>query len=838
MTVRTLRQPMADARGPHGPRSRCRLAVCAVLLIAGLLGLDARSASGQTLPTLTFPERPRPEVRQGPSDGQMLVQAGEIHYDYVNERVSAVGNVQIYYKGSTLEADRVVYDQKNKRLRAEGNARLTEPNGQVTHGQIMELSEDYRDGFVDSLRIELPDQSRIAAARGDRSAGRFSVFESGVYTACAPCKDDPKKPPQWQVKAARIIHDQSERMIYFEDASLELFGLPIAYLPYLSAPDPTVKRKTGLLAPVTSSSSRVGYGFGIPFYWAIAPDYDLTLTPVITTRQGVLVSAEWRQRLIDGAYFIRGAGIRQSDPAAFTFPDGTPQPGFDKDFRGAIESSGQFALNNKWVWGWDVVAPTDRYFFRDYAAMTFRQTRDPTRNTPSEGVSDLYLAGRGDRSYFDARAIYFYGFSALDSQKQLPVIHPVLDYSYIFGQPILGGELGYRVNVTSLSRTDASFDPLSPAPVVQGPSGPVFGGPCGPLSADPAVKIPANCLLRGFPGTYTRFSAEAHWRRTLIDGIGQVFTPFLSLRADAAAFSVTDQPGVSNYLPLGDHSVTRLMPTAGLEYRYPFIGVQSWGTHTIEPIAQIILRPNETSIGQMPNEDAQSLVFDDSNLFKVDKFAGWDRVEGGGRANVGIQYTAQVNRAGFFNLLFGQSYHLFGVNSFAIGDIANTGLNSGLDTDRSDYVARAAYQPNRHFMLTSRFRFDHNDMSLQRFELEGQTSFDRWTVALTYGNYGPQPELGFPTRREGIAGTAQVKLARNWNLLASARYDLTERKVTGTALGVGYVDDCLILAVNYLTNYNYIGGQQTDHVVMLQVVLRTLGGVTGSQTVSGFSGGQ
>jgi LPS-assembly protein len=800
------------------------MAACAVALLASLIALGATSALGQSVPILTFPERPKLEVRQQrPSDGQMLVQAGEIHYDYANERVSAVGNVQIYYKGSTLEADRVVYDQKNKRLRAEGNARLTEANGQVTHGAIMELSDDYRDGFVDSLRIELPDQSRIAAARGERSVGRFSVFESGVYTACAPCKDDPKKPPQWQVKAARIIHDQTERTIYFENASLEFFGLPIAYLPYFSTPDPTVKRKTGILPPITTSSSRIGYSFGIPFFWAIAPDYDLTLTPVITTRQGVLVSAEWRQRLINGAYFIRGAGIRQEDPTAFTFPDGTPQPGFGREFRGAVESSGQFALNNKWVWGWDVVAPTDRYFFRDYAATTFRQTRDLTRSTPTEGISNLYIAGRGDRSYFDARSIYFYGFSALDSQARLPVIHPVVDYAYIFGQPILGGELGYKFNLTSLSRDEASLDPVSTAAVA--------AGLCASFTPDPAVKIPANCLLRGFPGTYTRFSAEGHWRRSVVDSIGQVWTPFMSLRADAAAFTVTNEPGVANYLPLGDSSVTRLMPTVGLEYRYPFIGVQSWGTHTIEPIAQIIVRPNETNIGNMPNEDSQSLVFDDSNLFKVDKFSGWDRVEGGGRANVGIQYTAQVNRAGFFNVLFGQSYHLFGVNSFAVADIANTGLNSGLETDQSDYVARASYQPNRHFTLTSRFRFDQGDMSLRRFELEGATSFDRWTFAVTYGNYDAQPELGFLTRREGIAGTARIKLARNWNLLASARYDLDERRVTGTALGVGYVDDCLILALNYLTNYNYIGGQQTDHVVMLQVALRTLGGVTGSQTV-------
>ena len=163
----------------------------------------------------------------------MLVQANEINYDYANERVAAVGNVQIYYGGSTIEADKVVYDQRTKRLRAEGNVRLTEPDGKVTYGEIIELTDDYRDGFVDSLRLETADQTRLAAARADRSDGNYTVFQNGVYTACEACKDDPKKPPLWQVKAARIIHDQSEKMIYFEDAAHRILRRAARLFPLL-----------------------------------------------------------------------------------------------------------------------------------------------------------------------------------------------------------------------------------------------------------------------------------------------------------------------------------------------------------------------------------------------------------------------------------------------------------------------------------------------------------------------------------------------------------------------------------------------------------------------------
>src|SRR5262249_45176902 len=146
-----------------------------------------------------------PNGRVNP-DAKMLVQADELDYDYNNQRVSAVGNVRMYYQGATIEADRVVYHQKAKRLRAEGNARLTDADGKISYGEVIDLSDDYRDGFVDSLRVETPDQTRIAAARAERSEGNFTVFQSGVYTACEPCKEDPRKPPLWQIKAARIIH--------------------------------------------------------------------------------------------------------------------------------------------------------------------------------------------------------------------------------------------------------------------------------------------------------------------------------------------------------------------------------------------------------------------------------------------------------------------------------------------------------------------------------------------------------------------------------------------------------------------------------------------------------
>jgi len=756
-------------------------------------------------------------------NAQMLLQADNMNYDHANEMVTAEGHVQLYYNGSTVTADKLTYYQQTKKLRAEGNVILTEADGKIVHAEQLELSDDFRDGFVDAIQVESADKTRFGAARMERSGGRSTVFESGAYTACKPCVDHPTWPPKWEIKADRIIHDEVEKMIYFENARLDAFGIPLMWSPFFSTPDPTVKRKTGWLAPtITDSPSKYGWGFTAPFYWAIAPDYDVTLTPTYTTKQGLLMQAEWRQRFINGSYTIHAAGIFQEDPDQFVRTEGPATPG-DRNFRGDVDSTGIFALNDKWVFGWDALLITDKTFFQDYGIKGFSDFNS-FQSGVREGVSQLYLAGRGDRSYFDARVMGYYGFSEFDSQSQLPIVAPVIDYSNVLGQPILGGEVSYKINLTSLSRQSAEFDAVNQNAVNQG-----F---CAQTTADPAVKVPANCLLRGIPGVYSRLSAETTWRHTIIDPLGQMWTPFFVLRGDVANADIANQPGVSNYIPTGDTSLARFMPAMGLEYRYPFISVQSWGTQTVTPIGQVIIRPNETDIGKFPNEDAQSLVFSDSNLFSIDKFSGWDRVEGGGRANVGMEYTAQFNQAGNVNALFGQSYQLFGLNSYAVADTANTGLDSGLQTSRSDYVARLGFQPNAIYSLTSRFRFDEQTFNVQRLEVEGKANFDRWALSVLYGDYAEQPDIGFLTRREGVLSTASVKVTQNWSVLGGARYDIENSQFDQYRLGVGYIDDCFAVNVSYFTDYSYSGNTTVDHRVMLQINLRTLGGTAFSQTIS------
>jgi len=228
------------------------------------------------------------------------------------------------------------------------------------------------------------------------------------------------------------------------------------------------------------------------------------------------------------------------------------------------------------------------------------------------------------------------------------------------------------------------------------------------------------------------------------------------------------------------------------------------------------------------------VVFSDANLFSVDKFSGWDRVEGGGRINAAFQYTAQVNNAGSFNALFGQSYQIYGLNSYTVSDLTNTGLDSGLDKPISDYVWRAMYQPNEVFSFTARGRLSSGGFepeigqvapfTSERLEFETRTNFDRWTLQLMYGNYAPQPEIGFVNRREEVLAGAAVKVTQNWVVLGSIRYDLAVNQFEQTRFGIGYTDDCLLLSLNYISSYIYTGTTPTpNNMFMLQMSLRTLG---------------
>lgn len=800
-----------------------------------------------------------PVAAQPQKKDRLLVEAQQLVYNRDTNVVTALGNVQLYYQGRVLEADKVTYDRGSNRVYAEGNAKLTEADGSVTFGDRFDLTDDFKSGFIDSLSAVSKDQTRLTSPRGERAEGETTVLDKATYTACEPCKQHPERPPLWQVRAMKIIHKSEEQMIYYEGAFFELYGLPIAYFPYLTSPDPTVTRKSGVLAPRFVYQSRLGFGASLPYFFDLAPNYDLTVSPMVLSKQGVLGEAEFRQRLINGAYSIRATGIYQLDPNAFP---ATPYGTGNREFRGSIETAGKFLINPNWKYGWDIAIFSDKFFFQDYRLQSDTFTGDYIK----ESISTIYLTGQGDRSYFDLRGYRIQGLSEFDFNKQQPLVLPVLDYNRTIGidperSAGIGGEVNIDVNFTALTRTAADYQSTGVRLLDKAFS---LYDVC-PTSASPNPALPnfkpPSCFVRGIAGDYERASAQVTWQRKFIDPIGEVWTPFAFARFDAEGlnlntsdtFTFASGAGSStianadqrNFFGSGNDFFGRAMPGIGLDWRYPFVAQTGTITHTFEPIAQVIARTNEASAGRRPNEDAQSLFFDDTNLFEWNKFSGYDRVEGGLRANAGGQYSMTFKQGGYVNALVGQSFQIAGKNSYASSDVANVTADSGLQKDASDYVARLAVAPNSYISFLAKGRFDSHTLDPRTIDLIGAFNWKAFSSTLQYSRYASQPLIGYPFRREGVLVTGRYNFLDHYFVSGSAVLDLNPHTYnfdTGNydikvahpqlavlGVGMGYNDECTTFSINYTQSYtDSVNVRNRDQAVTFQLTLRTLAQAKGN----------
>ena len=638
----------------------------------------------------------------------MRLQGDQLIYDKSGDRVISRGNVEIYYNNYILTADEVVYDQSGGTLTAIGNVTLKEPQGNIVHADRYTLTDDFRDGFVQALSITSKDKSHISADRATRREGNVTEFENGRFT---PCQSDGGTPPLWCISATRIIHDQEAATLTYQDAYFQIYGQPIFYLPYFQSPDPTVKRKSGFLTPDYGHSSTLGYITGIPYFFNLAPNYDATIEPIYFSDQGLMLKAEWRQRLANGQYNVKLAGIDQN---ANDLPGGAGATGNAalEGLRGSVETHGLFSLSSWWKFGWDAIIESDDQFRRFYKLDSVLVT---------DRVNQIYLTGQSDRNYFSAKLYQFGGLLTNDTPQTESSTHPIIDYNYVFADPVLGGELKWNTNVLSFTRSDGSTS----------------GPPTDPTQTDQNI----NRVVTAF-----------NWRRRLTDVLGISYTPFADIRGDIYGYdNVTDPETVvlnsagtaveseTNF----SSTVTRGVVDGGATVSYPWAANTSRGTHIVEPIGQVVVHQESIPQRRLPDEDAQSLVFDDTNLFSTSKFTGLDRIETGTRVNAGVQYTFQSNEGGYARFLAGESYHLSGDNIYL-----NPGRNSdgnyifnpenGLQTDRSDYVLGAYFAPISNIRLISQSRFDESSFALKREDA---------SMITTYGPLSVQGRLFLRRRR-------------------------------------------------------------------------------------------
>lgn len=732
-----------------------------------------------------------------PANAKLLLSSRNLVYNDRIHTVVASGAVRIAYGAYRLVAKRVEYNQDTGRMKASGEVELVTPDGTRTYADTMDVTDNFADGFVNALRVDTTDDTHIVAESAERRGGVETQFNNGVYTACEPCKENPDKAPFWAVKARRVVHDSQSKTIRMHDAEFDMFGIPLAYFPYFSVPDQSVKRKSGFLRPIFGYKSTLGASVSQPYYQVISPSVDATLSVTGYSSQGFMAQGEFRQRFHNGFHTLTIAGIDQASPDSFdAITEDSRQRG-----RAMIGSKAEFAINTRWKAGWDVLLQSDANFARTYSIEGF---------TNSTQVSQIYLTGLNDRNYLDIRGYHFDeqpadNYRASDYrtlERQQPFVLPVIDYTYIPDEPVLGGQLTFTANETSIYRDLQDSD----------------------------VNANGNTRIHGVAGTDHRLTGELEWKRTLKTPGGLLLTPLLAARGDVFGVDASNAGSVSLADPsfAGNGTHARTMETAGLEARYPILVSAAHSSHVIEPIAQVFARPDEPLTGGLPNEDAQSFVFDTTNLFSRDKFSGFDRVEGGTRANIGVRYSGTFDSGFTLQGVFGQSYQLAGKNSFASPDLVYAGHDSGLENSVSDYVGSLGVNLPGGFNFLGQARFDRSDFSIQRTGIQGGYTNNRLAAYVVYSELAPQPDYGSNETLREVSTNATVRLDQSWRVFGNVTYNLEKSAISRDAFGVGFNNSCFALDLVYWQKRNIEDPSATagsDWAIGARLSFRTLGDV-------------
>ena len=692
------------------------------------------------------------------------VEADRITFNGKSKIATATGTVRITYGPYVLVATKVVYNEATDDFKANGSVELREPNGNILQAETAALHNKFKEGFAKHVRALLTNDVTITAEYATRQENGITIYEHASYTACKDCSTKSGS-PLWEITTTQTIHDEKSKNLYHTNPTLRFGGVPVAWLPYAEMPDPTVRRRSGFLLPSYHSGDTYGRGLTTPYFLELGRSADVTFSPRWTTLQGPVADVEFRQRLKSGSYKVHGYGVYQLTEA---------EPPGDTTWRGAVTTAGDFKLNDTWDWGWDGTLTSDKTFLNKYEY----DGRDLA-------TSKVHVTGMEDRNYFSAQALHFRTLSLVEEQSTIPVALPYISSEYTFDQAVLGGEMSFDFSAYSLARDDP--------------------------------ETPFATINHGTD--QTRAVSNINWQRQMTTDAGQVITPFAKVRSDLyIANNVPD--GMGGYR---DDEVTgRMLPSAGIDMRWPFIASYGFGQGIITPVFQAIAATDETDEEKIGNEDAISVNFDNSSLFLHDRFTGQDRYEGGTRANIGLLYSFLAQNGGFARVSLGESFHIAGENSFE--------LDSGLDGTKSDLVGAIVFQPWDNFGLSYQARVEEDLSDINVQEAFANFSTNRFSGSLGYVSLDSEPSAGRTADIEYIDGDASFRFGEAWSIFGGIRYDLENDVFSGKSGGIAFDCDCMSAKLTYSETNTTDVSDEMDRTLKFSVELRTIG-----QT--GFSAG-
>ena len=748
--------------------------VCTVthktLLLAGVFGLSLLTASAvgaQDLQNRPVAPPPLSEAPLPPTDDEVQFSAETLEYQIDDETVTATGDVRMYRGGERLRADSVTWNRQTGQVIAQGSIAVVNPEGDVAYGDRIELTDSLKDGVIDNLLVVLEQGGRIAARRGSRSETGVLRVDDAAYTPCAVANSAgcPKE-PSWKITAVKVVYDPAVGRIRYTGARISVFGIASIPLPTFSHPIGS-KNASGFLAPDIRLTRVNGVEVSAPYVFTFSPNRDVTVTPRVFSGALPMISAEYRELNELGAFRVGGYATYSER----TDNLGVPTTGSRNAFRGYFDSAGRYQLNRNWSVSGSIRIVSDRTFLRRYDL----SREDRLRST-------VKVERINDDSYFAITGWSVQTLRAGADQGLQPLALPLIDYRRRFDDGLLGGRAEIQINSLSLTRRDGQD------------------------------------TQRAFA------AARWDWRRLTTLGQEVILTAY----ARGDVYNTNDTLATATASYRGQDGISgRAVGALAAEVRWPFIGSFLGGTQRITPRIQLVASPKLANL-TIPNEDARAVDLEDSNLFALNRFPGYDRFEDLPRVTYGVDYA--LNLPGFsIEANIGQSYRLSDRPSI-LPD------GTGLSDRFSDFVGRTTVRFRDFVSLTHRYRLDKDGLAVRRNEIDATVGMRETYAQVGYLrlNRNIAPVLEDLRDREEARVAGRVQFARFWSVFGSATIDLTDREEDPTSaadgfdpirhrLGVAYEDDCLRLGLTWKRDYQDTGDARRGNSYLLTLAFKNLG---------------
>lgn len=667
--------------------------------------------------------------------GRMTLEADTMVFDQTSDSVVAQGNVGIRYAGFSATADRAVYSQRTGRVELIGNVAFVDPDGLEYVADRVELEDGFKQRFLESLTVAYPDGTWVTAAETRFSEGVERVYEQGTYAPCGSCIDANGNTIGWKVRAARITTDEIDRVVHYEQPSLELLGVPLLWLPWLTLP-----ADGNFEMPVLSYDTNYGMGLSFPFFRYSVAGGSLLLTPTLFSRQGLMLGADWRQRVGDLDYAVRGSAIYQLDRTVY---NGLA----NREWRGYLQTTGTFTPTDEWTLGWSYTTFTDPGYLPDYRIAT-----DTVRN-------EVYARYLTDDTFGDVRFQQFVPVGTapsnwtavghLNAMDQQALTHPnariehVEDLGPDHGRVELSGRL---LGLTrKLDHQGGGFD-------------------------------------HGYAGQSAHLMLQAGWTHKYIVPGGLAVSPYLGVRTDAASY---DGASILPRAPAAQ-SLLSATPIAALDIRYPLMARVAGATTVIEPITQFVYRDGPVVPG-ITNDDSQNVLLTTGNLFSFNRFSGADRQETGLRANVGLALNTSFDDGGWLAASIGQSHLLAGVNAYTVSDGSTAGIGTSLDR-ASSYIVASLEGGIGGISGGGQMQLDPVTGGIPAANIRATASHEGYSISGTYAWADVNPALGIVRERHDVGGSVAIPVADYWKIRFGTSYDLVANQLLETTGSLEYDD--------------------------------------------------